>query len=214
MNKTKGSKYSAFINDKLIRFSDIYDKHEDTGIVGLKIVSGSSHPVSDVVESLEIKKEWKGVLYLSDSPKRSWEEFVSLFQLQEAAGGLVKNELEEYLMIFRRDKWDLPKGKIDYDESPEVAALREVREECGVEELEIVKSLQTTFHSYPHKNKKVLKKTHWYLMTGDSADILAPQLEEDIERVEWMDEQRIREEVFVNTYHSIQQLLLEYFEKK
>ncbi len=42
----------------------------------------------------------------------------------EAAGGLVLNEKGEVLMIFRRGSWDLPKGKIDPNESVETAAIR------------------------------------------------------------------------------------------
>ncbi|MFM8758223.1 MAG: NUDIX domain-containing protein, partial [Methylophilaceae bacterium] len=43
-----------------------------------------------------------------------------------AAGGLVENELGQVLMIFRRGKWDLPKGKLDPNESIDECALREV----------------------------------------------------------------------------------------
>jgi 8-oxo-dGTP pyrophosphatase MutT (NUDIX family) len=44
-----------------------------------------------------------------------------------AAGGLVLNEDKEILMIFRRGFWDLPKGKLDPDETIEHCALREVQ---------------------------------------------------------------------------------------
>ncbi len=208
------AKYSAYINDKLIRFEGVYNRHPDDEIEGTRIISEGSYSFDEIIRKMGMTVSWPGVLYLSDSPKRSWEEFVSHFRLQEAAGGLVKNEKGKYLVIFRRGKWDLPKGKIEYDESPKQAALREVREECGIENLEIVRPISVTFHTYPHNGKQILKKTHWYLMEGNSSDVLKAQSEEDIELVEWMSENKIYQKVFANTYFSIQNLLKGYFSQK
>ena len=41
----------------------------------------------------------------------------SYYHVIEAAGGLITNQNNETLMIYRRGKWDLPKGKIEKDES-------------------------------------------------------------------------------------------------
>ena len=65
-----------------------------------------------------------------------------------AAGGLVLNEKNELLMIFRRNKWDLPKGKLDEGESIEACALREVKEETGLQKLKLEKFIDITFHDY------------------------------------------------------------------
>ena len=46
----------------------------------------------------------------------------------QAAGGLVLNEKKEILLIFRRGKWDMPKGKLDKGEKLEDCAIREVGE--------------------------------------------------------------------------------------
>ena len=69
------------------------------------------------------------------------------------AGGLVLNQYNEVLFIFRKNLWDLPKGKIEYYETLEKAALREVVEETGVLEncLELVKPLVYT--TYQTKKK-------------------------------------------------------------
>ena len=52
--------------------------------------------------------------------------------LIEAAGGLVINRKGEYLFIYRNDKWDLPKGKLEKGERKRQGAVREVEEECGI----------------------------------------------------------------------------------
>jgi 8-oxo-dGTP pyrophosphatase MutT (NUDIX family) len=50
----------------------------------------------------------------------------------KAGGGIVVNEQNEVLLIYRRGKWDLPKGKLDDGETIEECALREVKEETGL----------------------------------------------------------------------------------
>ena len=59
----------------------------------------------------------------------------------QAGGGLVENEKGEILFMFRRGKWDLPKGKLDPGESLENCALREVKEETGIRILELKRFL-------------------------------------------------------------------------
>lgn len=106
-----------------------------------------------------------------------------------AAGGYVlrdQNNQREVLLIFRRGKWDLPKGKQDANESNEETALREVQEELGIQNVQLAASLGTTFHGYPHYKGKFfdLKTTYWYAMTT-SDEYFTPQTEEDIEAVDW-----------------------------
>ena len=86
----------------------------------------------------------------------TFREFSNGYTLVEAAGGLVKNNSGEYLFIYRRGKWDLPKGKKDGNETPKETALREVREECGLADLQIIQNLPETYHSYPEKGKNIL----------------------------------------------------------
>ncbi len=105
-----------------------------------------------------------------------------------AAGGLVFNNKDEILMIFRRSMWDLPKGKIEPGEKKKIAALREVREETGLQKLSIVKKLMKTYHTYLlGDNSRVLKVTHWYLMMCSDTNEPVPQAEEDIEIVKWVE---------------------------
>ncbi|GAG94413.1 unnamed protein product, partial [marine sediment metagenome] len=93
--------------------------------------------------------------------------------------GIVCNSGNELLFIYRFDRWDLPKGKIEPGESREMAAIREVKEECGFRQIELGEALSITYHIYEEDNKEVLKITHWFNMYSDDRD-LKPQVEEGI----------------------------------
>lgn len=112
----------------------------------------------------------------------------ALYKPIDAAGGVVFNERNEFLMIYRRGKWDLPKGKLDKGETIEVCALREVSEETGVETLSIESKICDTYHIYSQYNEQLLKRTAWYRMKGTSADKLNPQKEENILEARWVNE--------------------------
>ncbi|HVX28118.1 MAG TPA: NUDIX domain-containing protein [Parafilimonas sp.] len=107
-----------------------------------------------------------------------------------AAGGLVFNDDDELLMIFRRNKWDLPKGKLDGDESIEQCALREVKEETGLKNLQLEKFINITLHEYfdQFSNEEVVKETHWFKMLASNNQDLIPQYDEGIEQIEWVNE--------------------------
>jgi 8-oxo-dGTP pyrophosphatase MutT (NUDIX family) len=106
----------------------------------------------------------------------------------EAAGGYVVRagkDGPEVLLIFRRGRWDLPKGKLEKGETLEACGLREVREEVGIEDLRMLEPLGTTIHGYVQKKKYRVKTTHWYLMQTPETEF-TPQTDEDIEQVKWM----------------------------
>ncbi|MFO0323031.1 MAG: NUDIX hydrolase [Bacteroidota bacterium] len=134
--------------------------------------------------------------------EKGFDKLRKTFKLIYAAGGLIKNE-NSYLFIYRLKKWDLPKGKLDMGESPEEAAIRECEEECGISKLSIKKELPSTYHIYKYKGGFAIKKTFWYEMTTEHKDTLVPQIEENIERVEWFNLAQIKEIVFKNTYPAI-----------
>ena len=192
----------VFINDRPLVFSYVYSKQLPVEYTGYAILNDESSTIDKAIKLLESGKEI-GVVYFSESPDESWKRFISKYILIEAAGGLVKNKEGKFLFIFRNGKWDLPKGKAEYDETPEMTPLREVEEECGLNNLKIEKVLTKTFHTYKEKGKLILKKTHWYLMTIDEDQKLIPQTEEGITEVKWVAENRIEREVLVNTYASI-----------
>jgi 8-oxo-dGTP pyrophosphatase MutT (NUDIX family) len=133
-------------------------------------------------------------------------DFQSLFILIEAAGGCVFNQKGQLLVIYRRNSWDLPKGKIDAGETPDIAAIREVQEETGVLNLSIAHEITQTWHTYKQKNR-ILKKTYWYEMITSDVN-LTPQLEEDIEEARWVDPQEFLNEEVYPKYGNIKDLVL------
>jgi ADP-ribose pyrophosphatase YjhB (NUDIX family) len=142
------------------------------------------------------------IFLLDDKPENVFGTLLDRCEVIEAAGGLVKNEKGELLMIFRNEKWDLPKGKLEKGESPETAGVREVEEECGIKKLSIIRPLPPTYHTYKHKDEIVLKKTYWYEMSCADKRELTPQVEEGISEVKWMKEEEVKV-ALENTFHSI-----------
>ena len=126
----------------------------------------------------------------------------------QAGGGVVKNELGQLLLIFRRKKWDLPKGKLDAGETLEECAIREVKEETGLVHVEIIKKLTITHHTYHQDGMTILKETHWFQMFAETAtnSKLIPQIEEDIEAIEWVEMTSITT-YLENSYDTIRNVL-------
>jgi 8-oxo-dGTP pyrophosphatase MutT (NUDIX family) len=105
-----------------------------------------------------------------------------------AGGGLVLNDAGELLMIYRRGKWDLPKGKLDEGETIEECAVREVEEETGVTGIERGALISIGYHEYfdTYLKEDVIKETHWYAMKVRGEQSLVPQTEEDITEIGWV----------------------------
>lgn len=134
------------------------------------------------------------------------EKQQSKLQSIDAAGGLVKNADGAYLFIFRRGKWDLPKGKIDEGERVEHAAVREVEEECGVKVAELGDLITSTYHIYPYQDGLAFKKTYWFSMKVAGVPSLLPQTEEDITEAAWLKPNEL-EKVKANTFPLILEIL-------
>jgi 8-oxo-dGTP pyrophosphatase MutT (NUDIX family) len=117
-------------------------------------------------------------VFINNQPKviaDNWNVFCSKFRLIHAGGGVVYNSNNEVLMIFRNDKWDLPKGKQEENETIESCALREVEEECGITNLILKEKIIDTYHTYEQDNIQFLKKTSWFKMFSDKNEKLTPQ---------------------------------------
>jgi 8-oxo-dGTP pyrophosphatase MutT (NUDIX family) len=109
------------------------------------------------------------------------------------------------LFIYRRGKWDLPKGKLDEGENFEAAAIREVKEECGIKQIELGELYHISYHIYEENKEWILKQTNWYLMKSEDV-ALVPQLSEGITDIAWFQKAQF-ERVLQNTYASIAEII-------
>ena len=179
--------YKVFFNQKpIVLTTEITTPKEDSPFFYVKFTNKKF-----IVHVLKSKKVKMLFLYHSKEEKL-WYYFFNMFKLIEAAGGLVRNlNTNQYLFIFRNKKWDLPKGRINKNEDVKNAAIREVEEETGVENLSIIKPLSTTFHIFKKNRKYRLKKTFWYSMTTDYDKELTPETREGIEKAIWINKDSI-----------------------
>tara|TARA_B100000768_G_C11080000_1_gene290371 strand:- start:46 stop:516 length:471 start_codon:yes stop_codon:yes gene_type:complete len=137
----------------------------------------------------------------------NWQDFCLDYLLIKAAGGVVYNEKNQLLMIFRNNKWDLPKGKLESNESIKDCALREVEEECGVKNLYIDRELDCSYHVYEINNNKILKQTYWFKMKTKFNGKLIPQIQEGITKVEWVKKEDIDLKLN-NSFSTIEDILI------
>jgi 8-oxo-dGTP pyrophosphatase MutT (NUDIX family) len=194
-------KYRIYINQKVILLTESKPKKLaqyqkiDSQIFDLKII---------YTWVLAHKSDW---FYIKcDDAKAFLKEIKESVKVVVAAGGLVKNEYKNLLFIYRNDKWDLPKGKIEKGEKIKEAAVREVEEECGIIVSNLGDKICKTYHVYLWKDEVVLKKTHWYKMKATGQNKLKPQKEEGITDVRWFKPNDI-DTIVSNTFPSIMDVL-------
>ena len=172
----------------------------------------SLEDISSQIDRL-LDGEEKEVYLTTPNPGDYLQFIASRFKTIEAAGGIVENEKAEVLFIYRRGKWDLPKGKIDDQESPEKAALREIEEETGAKGLTLLSKLCNTYHVYNQFGENVLKTTHWFLMQSITQQKLTPQTEEDISELKWFHKSELKVPLG-NSYPTIADLVEVYLNKE
>ena len=124
-----------------------------------------------------------------------------------AAGGLVFNDLHQLLMIYRHEKWDLPKGHLEKNETLEQCALREVREETGLKNLTISRFVGITNHTCfdSYLRADAIKETHWFAMHTPGGNTF-PQLKEGIEWTRWVARTDL-DQYLRNTYNNIRVII-------
>lgn len=144
----------------------------------------------------------------TEDTEATYKEFCSMFKEVNAAGGLVSNKREDVLLINRNGLWDLPKGHQEPGEDIRVTALREVREETGVGELELQGLICVTDHCYNRGGIWHLKHTWWYGMLYTDPVNLTPQREEDITKAVWAPRSGLSP-YLKNTYPSIVEVFRE-----
>lgn len=181
--------YKIYINDTplfLTTAEDGAQKLPGTEQNPVHRYSGKVKFLSNYIDMLEKTDRFESITLFANDYDKLVADFINLYKVIEAAGGVVFNEKEEVLMIYRLETWDLPKGKIDKGETPEIAAVREVEEETGLTNIERGELVKVTYHTYrTSKGKRILKRTYWYKMTTTDKE-LTPQTEEAIEIATWM----------------------------
>jgi len=175
-----------FLCDSFNEEINRYAHHDDAVFID----EFSSAAVNSMIHEMKAEKVHAGIFYhskLEDLKKAFWKKFT----IVHAGGGLVQNEKEEVLFMFRRKKWDLPKGKLDKGETLEQCAIREVKEETGLVKVQLKKLLLITYHTYDENGKHFLKETHWFHMRAAGEQELVPQLAEQITAIKWANEKEI-----------------------
>lgn len=203
-----------YFNDKPLFLCDAIDSelqpyaHHDDGVF---IDELNVHSVKAMIHEMQQPKVHAGIFFHKNLDEAK-KNFFSKFILIPAAGGVVKNEKKEILMIFRRGKWDLPKGKLDKKESLEECAVREIKEETGLQNVKLKSLLTLTYHTYHEGTRFMLKETHWFLMKAKSNQMLIPQVEEDITIIRWANNDDIHA-YLLNSYASVADVLKEAMKK-
>ena len=206
-----------YSGEKMICFNnnDLFDKDDNRqalNLIGAFRKKDNEVLFKDVINGTLFSKNPAlnpdRICFVDKDPKKLFKQFKSNFRYIEASGGLVRNEKDEYLFIFRNGKWDLPKGKKEKGETIKNCALREVKEECGIKGLKIEKELSDTYHIYSLEEKYILKRTFWFEMKCKSDCELIPQKEEGITKIKWVKKKDFNK-VLNNTYPLIMDVIKE-----
>jgi 8-oxo-dGTP pyrophosphatase MutT (NUDIX family) len=195
-------KYRIYINEKVILITESVPKKVEL----YQKVDAQTFDLKSFYNEFNGKPGSKYFFLICNNAKEYLKNVIKSITLIEAAGGMVKNAKGDYLFIYRNDKWDLPKGKIEKGEGKREGAIREVEEECGITVSGIGERICKTYHTYTYKGEVVLKRTYWYEMSYNGAEKLKPQLEEGITDVRWFRKWHI-DAIVKNTFPSIMDVL-------
>lgn len=196
----KESMHRVFVNDKPIILTTKVKKEKHFKNYLLSTVN-----IGKIIKELNTT-DLEGIMLIGKNEDKLLKSFLKKLPNVVAGGGKVFNDKGEILFIYRNDKWDLPKGKIEGKESIEETALREVEEETKVNGLKIVKPLETTYHIFKRNGRHQLKITYWFEMTSSYTGALEPQEDEGITKVEWLNSRQIKN-AMDNSYANIRILV-------
>ncbi|MBL7110740.1 MAG: NUDIX domain-containing protein [Bacteroidales bacterium] len=197
--------YKVFFKDRIIYLHDDIAKVSEMqyDYVG---AYGSFQDLKAQLDTFFRSANNKSLFIFHNDLDELYKSFQSYFRFIPAAGGLVRNEKGDNLVIFRRGKWDLPKGKADQGEKPENTAIREVEEECIIKGVTIVRFITLTYHIYYIKEEIVLKRTDWFEMKYTGKQNPKPYEKEDITDFKWLPDDQLST-IEVNTYPSVMEVL-------
>ena len=197
--------YKVFFNDRTVLLTDDFIRNFQLKY-GLFYKYRNVEDLKELIEFYWKLKHIDTLFVFHHDLDELQERFKSCFHMIEAAGGLVQNEKGQYLIMKRRGKWDLPKGKVNIKETIPQAGIREVTEETGLHELEIVTPLMSTYHSYLFEGQSILKRTSWFEMRYSGHSVPVPELDEDITEIQWISREYLPE-ITKNTYLGVLDVL-------
>jgi len=197
-----GNQYLILTNDRQLMLQD------DMIQLNIEVNEHKTFSIQSFLSTLQSTTCLHGVIFSTDFNLLE-EKLRNEFTFITAAGGLVLNENNDSLLIFRRGKWDLPKGKLDEGETVDACALREVEEETGIKDTVIERFLTNTYHFYTENNVSICKETYWYLMHSPGVQNLVPQIEEQITAIKWSDAAFV-EQILPDTFPMIKDVYQSY----
>ena len=197
--------YKVFFNDRTVILTDDFIKNFQSRD-GLFYKYRNEEELDELIDFYRNLKKIDTLFIFHHDIEELRHVFRSCFHCIDAAGGLIRNGHGQLLIMRRRGKWDLPKGKLDRDENPRQAALREAKEECGLKDLRIRDQLLSTYHAYTLGEKHILKKTYWYDMVYAGTGEPVPETREDITEIRWFSQHELAE-VCSDTYPSVLDVL-------
>ncbi|UCH15320.1 MAG: NUDIX domain-containing protein [Bacteroidales bacterium] len=193
--------YKVFFNDRKVFLTDDFQKHFNVKY-GLFYKYQNKGELEELLGFYRNLKKIDTLYIFHSDIEELRNTFRTCYLNINAAGGLVKNKEGRILIIKRRNRWDLPKGKSAPEENMQQTAIREVSEECGISNIEITKPLLSTYHTYAINDRPVLKRTTWFEMLYTGSLDPVPQIKEHITEVKWFDKSELGE-VIKNTYQLI-----------
>ena len=200
--------YKVFVNNSVIILST--DSRISEEYISIHVEQSN---LESIINQLVENPKLKFHLY-HETEEKLFKRLFKKIPVFVAGGGKVYNEKHDILFIHRNGKWDLPKGKIEKGETITNCAIREVEEETGIQNLEITRFLQRTFHIFKRDGEFRLKLTYWFEMYSEYKGVLTPQLDEGIKKVKWKSFKKSKK-ALKNTYGAIEQLFpMEYFDKR
>jgi 8-oxo-dGTP pyrophosphatase MutT (NUDIX family) len=197
--------YKVFFNERTVLLTDDFIRNFQHRY-GLFYKYNNIAGLKEILELFWNARQIDTLLLYHHDLDQLRERFRSCFHQINAAGGMLKNKEGRYLVMKRRGKWDLPKGKINKNETIEEAAVREVSEETGLPDIKIISAMLSTYHIYFMDSTPVLKRTSWFEMLYSGDDYPVPEAEEDITEIRWMNTSEIKL-IVDNTYLSITDVL-------
>lgn len=192
--------YKIFVGDKPIILTTVVEKETNFKNYLLNTVN-----IVKVIRKLNTTS-LSEVRLIHKNQDKLIKKFLKKLPNVIAGGGKVYNEKGEILFIYRNDKWDLPKGKAERNETIEETSMREVTEETGVDGLKISKPLDITYHIFKRNGRYKIKVTHWFEMTTSFDGKLYAQEEEGITKVAWLDKKDAKK-ALENSYANIKLLV-------